>query len=77
MQEYRNGFEIAEGLMATPEQTLKAIRSDEVYRSDRRVMELVWLLLKNFKKWAKIALISGVKGLNPFSSDKDSVEAGY
>lgn len=77
MQGYRNGFEIAEGLMATPEQTLRAIRSDEAYRSDRRVMELVRLLLQNFKKWAKIALISGVKGLNPFSSDKDSVEAGY
>lgn len=77
MKEYRNGFEIAEGLMATPQQTLKAIQSDERYRSDRRIIELVQLLLQNFKKWARISLISGVKGLNPFASDKDSVEDGY
>ena len=77
MEGYRNGFEIAEGLISTPNKTLKDIRNDEVFRKDRRIMRLVQMLINNIRKWARISVISGLKGLNPFSSDKNAVEAGY
>lgn len=74
---YRNKFDIAEGLLNTPKQVLHIIRNNEEFRNNRRVMELVKLLLDGFRKWRYIALLSGIKSLNPFTSNKDAVEFGY
>ena len=74
---YRNKFDIAEGLLNTPKQVLHIIRNNEKFRNNRCVMELVKLLLDGFRKWRYIALLSGIKSMNPFTSNKDAVEFGY
>ena len=65
---YRNKFDIAEGLLNTPKQVLHIIRNNEKFRNNRYVMELVKLLLDGFRKWRYIALLSGIKSMNPFTS---------
>ena len=77
MQGYENNFDIALGLKETPLKTLKDIRHDEMFKKNRTLMDLVKQMLSQFKRWARIATLSAIKGLNPFSSDKNAVENGY
>lgn len=77
MQGYANDFDIALGLKETPLKTLKDMRHDEKFKKNRTLMDLVKQMLSQFKRWARIATLSAIKGFNPFGSDKNAVESGY
>lgn len=77
MKGYINRFDIAEGLMITPFETIKELRNDDRFRKNSRIMELIKMLLEGFRKWMRIAIVSGLKGLNPFCSNKNAVDTGY
>ncbi len=76
---YNNKFEIAEGLLNTPLETVKQMRKDPEFQKNNRLMQLIKMMIEGFKKWARIAAISIAKGLRPFAGllNKDSVEPGY
>ena len=77
MTGYYNKFDIAKGMLYTPQDTLKAIQKEEKYRNNVWLGRIIKLMLRGFRKWSRIAVVSGLKGLNPFTSDKDAVEHGY
>lgn len=77
MTGYYNKFDIAKGLLYTPQDTLKVIQNEEKYQNNVWLGRIIKLMLRGFRKWSRIAMVSGLKGLNPFTSEKNAVEHGY
>lgn len=72
-----NKFEQAQAMMGSPKVFLAEVSRDGRYAGNRRIMALVRELLDGFRKFAGYAVLSGLKGLNPFRKDAEMVDAGY
>lgn len=72
-----NKFEQAQAMMGSPKVFLAEVSRDGRYAGNRRIMELVRELLDGFRRYAGYAVLSGLKGLNPFRKDAEMVDVGY
>lgn len=72
-----NKFEQAQAMAGSPKVFLAEVSRDGRYAGNKRIMALVRELLDGFRKFAGYAVLSGLKGLNPFRSDAEMVDAGY
>lgn len=72
-----NKFEQAQAMMGSPRVFLAEVSRDGRYAGNRRIMALVKELLDGFRRYAGYAVLSGLKGLNPFRRDAEMVDVGY
>lgn len=72
-----NKFEQAQAMMGSPKVFLAEVSRDGRYAGNGRIMALVKELLDGFRRYAGYAVLSGLKGLNPFRRDAEMVDAGY
>ncbi len=77
MEGYANKFEIARAFEINPLQTAKDMAKDREMQKDKVLMHFISMFLANFERYKRYAIISGLKGLNPFAKQGDGVEHGY
>ena len=72
-----NKFEQAQAMMGSPKVFLAEVSRDGRYAGNKRIMALIKELLDGFRRYAGYAVLSGLKGLNPFRKDAEMVDVGY
>jgi len=72
-----NKFEQAQAMMGSPKVFLAEVSRDRKYAGNKRIMALIKELLDGFRRYAGYAVLSGLKGLNPFRRDAEMVDVGY
>lgn len=72
-----NKFEQAQAMMGSPKVFLAEVSRDGRYAGNKRIMALIKELLDGFRRYAGYAVLSGLKGLNPFHRDAEMVDMGY
>lgn len=72
-----NKFEQAQVMMGSPKVFLAEVSRDGRYAGNKRIMALIKELLDGFRRYAGYAVLSGLKGLNPFRKDAEMVDVGY
>lgn len=72
-----NKFEQAQAMMGSPKVFLAEVSRDGRYAGNKRIMVLIKELLDGFRRYAGYAVLSGLKGLNPFRKDAEMVDVGY
>lgn len=72
-----NKFEQAQAMMGSPKVFLAEVSRDGRYVGNKRIMALIKEILDGFRRYAGYAVLSGLKGLNPFRKDAEMVDVGY
>lgn len=72
-----NKFEQVQAMMGSPKVFLAEVSRDGRYAGNKRIMALIKELLDGFRRYAGYAVLSGLKGLNPFRKDAEMVDVGY
>lgn len=72
-----NKFEQAQAMMGSPKVFLAEVSRDGRYAGNKRIVALIKELLDGFRRYAGYAVLSGLKGLNPFRKDAEMVDVGY
>lgn len=75
--ELENKFEQAQAMLGSPRAFLAQISRDGRYAGNKRIMALIKEILDGFRRYAGYAVLSGLKGLNPFRRDAEMVDMGY